>query len=109
MIALRGNVMQAFLEIYLILGCLTVFVFSQKEEWSIQKQEIFQYAECVTYCCNKNNISITLLDSQKVDDLFCWIISANYRHRVFRLVLHGKKSSRCDNCGTLNRGPGSYT
>ena len=70
MIALRYNVMQPFLGIYLILGFSTVFVFSQNEEWSSEKQKFFQYAECVAYCCNKNNISIMLLYSQKVDIFF---------------------------------------
>ena len=50
MIASRDNVMQAFLQIYLIFGFLTIFVFSEKEEWIIEKRQAFQIAGCIAHC-----------------------------------------------------------
>ena len=49
MITLRSNVILAFLGIYLILGFLTVFVFSENEKW-IKKQQAFKYAGCMAQC-----------------------------------------------------------
>ena len=51
MIASRGNVILAFLRIYLIFGILTTFVFSENNfEWTIDKEKVFQKAGCIAAC-----------------------------------------------------------
>ena len=89
MIASRGNVIRALLGIHLYFGFLTVFVISQKEKWSDDKRNAFRIAKCIADCCYENDISLLdpRDDESKVDVLFCWIISANYRRHVFCFVL----------------------
>ena len=73
MIVSRGNVIQAFLGIYLIFEFLTVLVYSQKEKWSDEKRKAFQIAECMAHCCYTNNISLLVSSEDnelKVDVLF---------------------------------------
>ena len=65
MIVLRGNVILPFLGIYLILGFLTVFVFSEEEKW-INKQQAFKYAGCMAQCYN--NLSTPLLRKNFSDE-----------------------------------------
>ena len=59
MVASRGNVILAILGIYLILGFLTTFVFSEKEEWTIEKRKAFQKAGCLADF--RNDVSIFVL------------------------------------------------
>ena len=50
MIAWRGNVILVFLKIYLILGFLTIFVFSEDEEWINNNRRVFLEAACTADC-----------------------------------------------------------
>ena len=59
MFASRGNVLLAFLGVYLILGFLTIFVFSEKEQWTIEKLEAFRRAGCIAGC--RENVSALYL------------------------------------------------
>ena len=61
MIALRGNVILVFLEIYLILGFLTIFVFSEEEEWSANKRENFLKASCTADCYEEVSVLYLLI------------------------------------------------
>ena len=61
MIAGRGNVILVFLEIYLILGFLTISVFSEEEEWSANKQQAFLAAACTADCDNEVSVLYLLI------------------------------------------------
>ena len=63
MFALRGiNVILVFLGIYLILGFLTIIVFSEEEEkWTIDKQRAFQKAVCMANCRNDVSLFYSLI------------------------------------------------
>ena len=56
MIASRGKVTLSFLGIYLILGFLTIIVFSEDEKWSGTKRYAFQVAGCIADC--HRNVSV---------------------------------------------------
>ena len=59
MIASRSNVLLAFLEIYLIVGFLTIFVFSEEEEWTNANREASQKTGCISDC--QGNVSVLYL------------------------------------------------
>ena len=73
MIVSRGKVLLAFLVIYLVLGFLTVFGFSEKEEWTIKERKVLREAVCIAGCFkNKSKLSRGwrgLSDLSKVDVL----------------------------------------
>ena len=61
MIALRGNVILVFLKIYLILGFLTIFVFSEEWLWPINKQQAFLAAACTADCDEEVSVLYLLI------------------------------------------------
>ena len=58
MLASRGNVILAFLRIYLILGFSTLFVFSEIEESSIEGQQDADSIVGCTFNCHGDIVSV---------------------------------------------------
>ena len=57
MTASRRNVILVFVGIYLILSFLTIFVFSEEEEWSTDMLQAFQIAGCIFNCDKDVSVS----------------------------------------------------
>ena len=61
MLASPGNVILAFLRIYLIFGFLTIFVFSKIDESTIEERQYTDDIVGCTFDCHYKDVSVLIL------------------------------------------------